>query len=430
MPGLSLSSAFGGRQKIKREFDKDEWWAQKAAIFPGTWAQPFTSYPKYQFTLQSTAPSVTRINAGPQVSKNPKATSPDAILATLYWDNAAGDGNGVGGSASWANQSDGRWSTTISGDATLTSAATTDAGIFDGTAGTISLQNDFTLASWTFNTTNYVLTANNGSIRTLTGSMSLASNVTLQFNDTSTALRTVAVGSISGAAGSQVRLNALGTTNATRLYISTTNAEISVPITFVPSSGTAGFGAIVGNAAGTKVSGAVTGNGATMVIGAQSGSSLEISGAINNGSAAVRIGLDTNGGGAGVVILSSTSNTWGATELNNLSSGILRMGVNNALPTGTTLTFGAANAGNSIVELNGKDTTIGQLTNGSTAGGILRNTSATAATLTISGSDTSATAFSGSLQDGLGGGTLSLTRSGTGKTILSGTKHLHWRQRQ
>ena len=63
--------------------------------------------------------------------------------------------------------------------------------------------------------------------------------------------------------------------------------------------------------------------------------------------------------------------------------------------------------------------TVGQLTG---LGGTIKNTTAsTTSTLTISGSDTSASAYSGTIADGGSGKVVALTRSGTGKTILSGT---------
>ena len=41
---FATSFAFAQRQKIRSEFEKDDWWAQKAADF----------FPRYQFTLQAT----------------------------------------------------------------------------------------------------------------------------------------------------------------------------------------------------------------------------------------------------------------------------------------------------------------------------------------------------------------------------------------
>ena len=344
-----------------------------------------------------------------------------AQAAIIYWDTASGSGNGVGGGTTWSGQGNNLWSTASTGDASLTSASTSDDGRFQGTAGTITFSFSPTLASWTFNTTGFVLTGNNTTTRTVTGPVSLASNVTLTIGNGETADRRIQTGSISGSSGAGLTINGAATgNNLTRFDVSTNGAAVAVPITV---SGT-GFAAISGDAGGSStasVSGTVTGNVSRLNLGATSGTTMTFSNTINNGTGTVRISAGASGG-AGIVILSGAGNTWGATELNNAASGIFRMGTVNALPTGTTLTFGAAAGnGDSIVELSGKSTEVGQLTNGAQSGGILRNTSATPATLTISGSDTAAAAFSGVIQDGVGGGALSLIRSGNGSTTLSGT---------
>jgi len=342
-----------------------------------------------------------------------------ADAATKYWDVLAGAGNGVGGSGSWAAQTTNIFSTTLTGDASLTSAATGDDDIFQGSAGTITLGASVAANSLTFNTTGYKVTGSSATTRTVTGGISLASSVNLSIGNGETTDIAIGVGSISGSSGSGLTINGSAAGGAViRLNLSTgTTPTISVPIAV---TGT-GFANISGGAAGTQVTGTVTGSGARLNLGATSGNAITFTQTIDNGTGTVRIAAGSSGG-AGVVTLSGTSNNWGTTELNNAASGILRMGAVNALPTATTLTFGATSSnGNSIVELSGKDTTIGQLTNGGQSGGTLRNTSAAGATLTISGSDTAAAAFSGALQDGTGGGALSLIRSGTGTTTLTGT---------
>jgi fibronectin-binding autotransporter adhesin len=335
--------------------------------------------------------------------------------ATFYWDSTAGSGNGVGGSATWGTT----FSAAATGSTTLSTAATTDSLIFQGTAGAITLGANQTAASLTLNTTDYKITGNSSTTRTITGPITLAASTNLIIGNGETTDIAIGLSSISGTTGSTLTINGAATGSAlTRLNLSTgTTPTISVPITI---TGT-GFAGIAGGASGSQVTSTVNGNGARLNLGATSGNSITFTQTINNSTGTVRIAAGSSGG-AGVVTLSGTGNTWGATELNNAASGILRMGVVDALPTSTTLTFGTTTAnGDSIVELSGKNTTIGQLTNGAQSGGTLRNTSATGAQLTISGSDASASAFSGSIQDGTGAGLLSLVRSGTGTTILSGT---------
>ena len=331
--------------------------------------------------------------------------------ANRWWDTGAGAG--VGGNGTWGTT----FSTTAGGTA-LTTAAATDDAIFEGTAGVITLGANQTANSLTFNTTGYKITGNSATARTISGPVTLGGGINLIVGNGETTDIRIGLGSVSGTAGATLTINGAATGSAvTRLDLSTgTTPTISVPILI---TGT-GFANIAGGAVGTQVTGTVTGNGARLNLGATSGNTIAFTQKIDNGTGTVRIAGGSSGG-AGVVTLSGSGNTWGTTELNNAASGILRMGAANVLPTATTLTFGAtANNGDSIVELAGNDTTIGQLTNGAQSGGILRNTSASAAKLTISGSDTAAAAFTGSIQNGPGAGAFSLVRSGSGKTILSG----------
>ncbi len=332
--------------------------------------------------------------------------------ATRYWDSS--NASGLGGSATWGTT----FSSSINGNTTLVTAASGDDLIFQGTAGTITLAANQTANSLTFNTTGYKITGSSTTTRTITGAITLANNVALTIGNAETADRIVGVGSVSGGSGSGLNINGSATgTNHIRLNLSSSSANISVPVTVSGS----GFAAIVSTAASTQITNTVTGSGNRLNLGATSGNALTITQTIDNGSGVIRIAAGSSGG-AGVLTLSGSNNTWGNTELNNATSGILRMGTSNALPTSTTLTYGQSTGnGDSIVELNGNDTTIGQLTNGAQSGGVLRNTNAASATLTISGSDTSASAFSGALQDGTGGGKLNLIRSGTGSTTLSNT---------
>jgi autotransporter-associated beta strand protein len=333
-----------------------------------------------------------------------------------YWDATAGEGNGVGGSATWGTT----FSTSPTGDATLTTTAAGDRLVFQGTAGVITLAASHPTSgifeSLTFKTSGYVITTGSDTQRSIGGPIYLDPEVTLQINQNSTGSRTIRLNSVSGGEGSILRLNATANNFASRIYLDGAGSTISVPIVF----GGSGFGAVVGNGSGVEVAAPITGNGNLMALGATSNNSLLVSGKIDNGSGTVRIALDANAtGGGGVVTLSGTGNTWGDTQLDNASNGGLRMGATHALPTGTTVTF-QNNAAR--LDLGGFDTTIGQLSSSAgTAGGTLRNASPQAATLTISGADHSAPAFNGLIEDGPGGGALSLVRAGSGSTTLTGS---------
>ena len=341
------------------------------------------------------------------------AIAPNAIAQNRFWDISTAAG--LGGDGTWGNT----FSTAATGDTALTTADNTHDIFFQGTSGTVTLNANQAGKTLTFATTGYKLTTNNTTTRTLTGPITLNSNVELILGAGSTSDRILALsGGVSGSAGSKITIDASATgSNHNRINIAGSSSTVSVAIEVSGS----GFGALVGTGSGAIISSDITqtGDSSRFNIGATSGNSLEVSGKIDFGTNTIRIAAGSSGG-AGVVLFSNSNNTWGTTELNNSGSGIVRMGIANALPTGTTLTFGTTSGnGQSNVELNGFNTTIGQLTNLVATGGVVRNTNDTSATLTISGSDNSAAAYSGTLQDGTGLGLFNLVRSGTGTTILS-----------
>ena len=65
---FAFAQTLAQRQKIRRESDNEDWWAQRAAVF----------FPRYQLTLQATNVALSTDNS----SKEPKA-----ILATATWQN-------------------------------------------------------------------------------------------------------------------------------------------------------------------------------------------------------------------------------------------------------------------------------------------------------------------------------------------------------
>ena len=105
---FATSFAFAQRQKIKSEFDNEDWWAQKAAIF----------FPKYEFTLAAT--NLLSLTQAKVNMTTPGTGSPNATLATIEWANIGSDwatgGNWVGGTAP-------------------ASSATTDVAAFGSTGG-------------------------------------------------------------------------------------------------------------------------------------------------------------------------------------------------------------------------------------------------------------------------------------------------------
>jgi autotransporter-associated beta strand protein len=337
-----------------------------------------------------------------------------ARAATKYWDTTAGAGNGVGGSATWGTT----FSTASTGDASLTTAATTDDDIFQGTAGTITLSASQTANSLTFNTTGYAITTSGSSTRVLAGGITLGNNVSLTLAPINAAPMTISsvtggtssgltVGGSTSAAGDAIRINlASGTTIAS-----------SAPIT-ISTTGTQGIAGFASNGGTATISAGITNNsGVTTSLGATSGNTLNVNGAIS-GTAGLQFSAGSSGG-AGTINLGAASTYQGATVFNAASGAIIKLGVDNALPSGTNVTMAASSSNGGILDLNGHNLTIASLTSGAGGGSITNNASGSGAnTLTISGS-TSPAAFGLAITDGTTAKT-AITRSGSGTTILSG----------
>jgi autotransporter-associated beta strand protein len=131
-----------------------------------------------------------------------------------------------------------------------------------------------------------------------------------------------------------------------------------------------------------------------------------LSGPIRNGSVT---GFSVSAYGSGVVIISGTQNTY--TGVTGIVRGILKLGAENALPTGTTLDVDNAPAAeDSTFDLNGFNQTVGALQRSEFASAgksFLTNTGTSAATLTVNQSGN--TTFSGVIRDGSASGIVALT---------------------
>ncbi len=139
------------------------------------------------------------------------------------------------------------------------------------------------------------------------------------------------------------------------------------------------------------------------------------SGVIQNGSGT--LGLTKTGTGS--LTLSGNNTFTGGVTVNG---GILQLANAGALNSATpnALTFGANAAVGTKLQLNGNSITLASLvTNAVPGSAVIENATSTAATLTIAQS--SNTTFAGVLQNGSGGGALSLTKTGTGILTLSGS---------
>ncbi len=116
--------------------------------------------------------------------------------------------------------------------------------------------------------------------------------------------------------------------------------------------------------------------------------------------------------------LSGASTYTGSTLI---SSGALRIGINNALPVATPLTINGGGAVPSLLDLNGFNQSVGSLAGGPVGGTatIANNTASTASIFTVNGS--ASTVFGGLITDNTGtGGTVGLAVRGTGILSLTG----------
>ncbi|HVK18595.1 MAG TPA: autotransporter-associated beta strand repeat-containing protein [Fimbriiglobus sp.] len=189
-----------------------------------------------------------------------------------------------------------------------------------------------------------------------------------------------------------------------------------------------GSGGLVKDGTNTQIlsgantfTGPITINAGTLTVGA--GATGTIAGtqtitnagalAFNQDVAQTVSGLVTGAGslskaGTGVLTLSGANDYTGATTV---TAGTLRAGSATAFGTNSNLTV---NGG--TVQLNGFSQSVGTLAG---TGGIVENANATAVTLTTNPGATD-TAYAGVIQDGTGGGALSLVKNGAANLTLSG----------
>jgi len=329
------------------------------------------------------------------------ATLAGANAADLYW-------NGASVSASPANGGTGTWSTAsawrsgiATGSQATWAAATgiTDNAILAGTAGTVTLgssgSTNFTGANINVNATGYTITSSSGSRNLVfTGTLTLANSVALTLDQNNTNA-TWGFGTVSFGTGSSIQLQGTATANnANRVNLSSGGTISGGSITLAgTSSGPTGF---VSTTTGVTLNTNISNNSSTSatMLGANISNSLLTYGGILSGTANLQISTGGSGG-AGTVVLNSNNNYSGGTYLNFSASGVLRIGVSDALPTGTTVFFaqsaggGTADVGGTL-DLNGFNQTVAALDG---AGRGVVNTS-TASILTI-GKTSGSNTFSG-----------------------------------
>jgi hypothetical protein len=320
------------------------------------------------------------------------ASSVDQIqivtLGGYYWNGGSTSANPAnGGTGTWGNANSWRQPTATGSSATWSNSNT---AIFAGTAGTVTIGSNYTPTTVYVNTTNYTLTPDGTTTRTILGNIQLAENVDLRLNDlTQTSNRTISIGgNISGGTNSKLIINVNQTgTNTSRINLGSIGATLSIPVEIGVGSTSLNFGnfAIVGTALNTVLSSTFSLTNNTnyiTTIGATSGSSLTVNGSIS-GSSGLMFAAGSSGG-AGIINLNGTLDYSGKTQFRFSNTGVVRASKPNVFPTTTELDLGnGANLG--TFDLNGFNQEVAGLSSTSNLAtrGIVNTGSA--ATFTLSG---------------------------------------------
>jgi autotransporter-associated beta strand protein len=271
----------------------------------------------------------------------------------LFWD-PNGATAGTGGTGTWTTANTWRNGSDVG---TLQTWADGNNAHLAGTAGIVSISGGTTVSPLTsfFEVTGYTLRPTNTSLTTLAGSISLSAAVNLNYlSSADTADRQLAIGSVSGGAGSGLTF-AGGQTAAgsnARLFLNQASSSIGVPIT-ISGTGTT-FAGFVASATGTSITGTISNSSSfTTLLGATSGNDLTLSStAVISGTAGVEIGVTNTSDNVGTVTLNAASTYSGGTTLDG---GTLVLGDNSALGSGT-LTL--SNSSTSVLQAGGSARTL------------------------------------------------------------------------
>jgi len=370
-------------------------------------------------------------SAGVEVNGTPDVTG-------YFWNGGSITANpAAGGRGTWGGTNSWRQPTSTGAQA---SWLDNNRAVFAGTADTVTLDATRIVTSANFNTTGYTLSCN--STQTLTGPIVLGNNVNLNiaanvkpFPSITQSSGTMNIGSVSGTgtAGLTLLSATSSTATAQRINLATTNTIIDVPVTISALTGSVGNLSAAGFV--SVVTGGVLSSNATIynntnsiktLLGATNGFDLTVNAPIS-GNSDLQFSAGTSGG-AGVVKLNAANTYKGATIFNAAVSGIIKLGINNALPIATDVSMAFSSSNGGVLDLNGFNQEIASLTSGA-GGGSITNNGTTNDTLTISGGGR--TSFALAITDGTtnkltlvrkGAGTLKLAFANTytGGTVISG----------
>lgn len=275
---------------------------------------------------------------------------------SLFWDQN-GATSGTGGTGNWSTANTWRSGSDTGTLQTWDNAGTATANL-GGTAGTLTIDSPLaagvTMTALNVNTSGYTITSTNGNRPLIvSGAFSLANNVGLTFNMASTA-PAWSLGTISFGTGATLTVQGNGNgTGSNRVNLTSSSTISGGSIVLAGTGiGPTGFVASSTPVIAVTLNTNILNNSASSatMLGANNSNSLTYGGVIS-GSAKLQISGGVTGG-AGTVILTNNSTYTGDTFLNHSSSGVMRLGIADALPTSTAV-FLAQSAGGGTADTGG-----------------------------------------------------------------------------
>ena len=273
----------------------------------------------------------------------------------LFWDQN-GATSGTGGTGNWGTASTWRLNSDIG---TLQSWDNSGSAIANlgGTGGTItidtSLASGVTMSALNVSSAGYALRSTSATRPlTVTGAITLANSASLTLNMASTG-PTWRLGSVIFGTGSVLTVQGNASIdNSNRIDLTTTSIISGGSITLAGTgAGPTGFVAYTPTSAtsvqvtmNSDISNA-SATSATM-LGANFNNTLTYGGVVS-GSSSLQIS-GGQAGGSGIVVLAAANTYSGGTYLNHTSTGVLRLGIADALPTGTTVFFNQSAGGGAL----------------------------------------------------------------------------------
>ena len=359
------------------------------------------------------------------------------IAQTLYWDQN-GATAGTGGAGNWGTASTWRLGSDTGGLQNWDNGGAATA-VLGGTGGQVlidtSLSTGVTMSALNVDSVGYSIRSTAGTRPlSVTGTLTLAASAGLTLTMASTA-PTWDLGTISFGSGSTLGVTGNATaSNSNRIDLTTTSTISGGSITLSgTSTGPTGFVAYTPSTTPSvqvTLNTNITNNSATSatMLGANFSNTLTYGGVLD-GSASLQVS-GGQAGGSGIVVLTAANTYTGGTYLNHTSTGVLRLGMSDALPTVTTLFFNQSAGGGALstggtLDLAGFNQTLAGIVAPSTIRGVA-NTGGPA-TLTLNGSGT----YLFEAQIGIPTTTTNLTgannsitviKNGSGMQTLSGSK--------